>query len=198
MHITTHLLMANLFYQEITSQMEIELDYFNYIYGNIKPDVHPGTINWPHFSHASLKQLVDYCEMITIEPMSVKAFSKALGIVSHFICDYYCVYHTQPYRQKGIVKHTVYEHLLELTVIKKSMTGEIRATDLECCETIEDTINERLALYNSEKHSIEKDIQYAVNTTICVLRRLVELSQVAQRQIPDVDIAYDTLKVGAA
>ncbi len=201
MHITTHLLMANVLYKEITSQMGTELNYSHFVYGNIKPDVNPGTIDWPHFSHQSLEDLLDYCEHITLTPMSIRSYSKALGVISHFICDYYCLYHTKPYRTKknivSIVKHTAYEHFLELNVIKKCITGAIKATDKDYCETVEDIINKRLALYNGEEHSIDKDIHYAVNTAICVLRRVVELSQVEQRQITDMGIACSALKVEA-
>lgn len=198
MHITTHLLMANLLYKEITSQMEIELDYFHYVYGNIKPDVNPGIIDWPHFSHDSLEDLVNYCEHITTTPMSIKSFSVSLGIVSHFICDYYCLYHTKPYRRQknivSIVKHTAYEHFLELSFIKKCIVRDSIVTDQVFCEKIDDIINGRLDLYNDEKHSIDKDIHYAVNTTICVLKRVIELSKIQREQTPDTGIAYDFLK----
>ncbi|MDF2614374.1 MAG: hypothetical protein K0S71_2160 [Clostridia bacterium] len=201
MHITTHLLMANVLYKEINSQMEIELDYFHYVYGNIKPDVNPGIIDWPHFSHESLDDLLNYCEHITITPMTIKSFSVALGIVSHFICDYYCLYHTKPYRGKrtllSIVKHTAYEHFLELSFIKKCMIKDIEVTDQADGKQISDMINRRLALYNNEKHSIDKDIRYAVNTAVCVLRRLIELSEIQKRQIADIETAYDFLKAEA-
>ncbi|WP_207646367.1 zinc dependent phospholipase C family protein [Cellulosilyticum sp. I15G10I2] len=190
--------MANVLYKEITSQMAIKLDYFHYVYGNIKPDVNPGVIDWPHFSHQSLEDLVKYCEHIMITPMSVKSLSVALGVISHFICDYHCLYHTEPYRkQKNIVsiaKHTAYEHFLELSFIKKCIMGDIKVIDQVCGETIEDTINGRLALYNDGAHSIDKDIHYAVNTAICIVKQLAAFIQVPKIEVPTIGVAYDFLQ----
>jgi len=184
--------MANRLYKELTSQMGIELNYFHFVYGNIKPDVHPGTIDWPHFSQNSLDDLLDYCESITITPMSLKDFSIALGVVSHFLCDYSCLYHTGPYiRHKDIIKHALYEHFLELHFIKKCIMRDIIVTEQPFCEEIGDMLTKRLALYNDEQQSIDNDINYAVNTSSCVLKRLIELSNIQNRQMSELEIAYD-------
>lgn len=196
MHITTHLLMANVLYKKITSKLDIELDYLSYLYGNIKPDVNPGIIDWPHFSHQSLQDLDEYCEKLITTPMSVKELSVALGVVSHFVCDYYCLYHTKSYRPKGIVKHTLHEHLLELRFIKKSVTGNITFSEQAFSEGVASTINHYLDMYHNEKHSIDKDIHYAINTSLCILERVILLSKV---QIPahlEPELGYEWLKTG--
>lgn len=195
MHITTHLLMADTLYKAITSQMTIELDYISYVYGNIKPDVHPGTIDWPHFSKDSLDDLLAYCEQVITTPMSLKAFSLALGVISHFICDYYCLYHTETYRKKGIIKHTIYEHFLELTFIKRRLTRRLSVVYEKDDNEIEDTIRTHLEHYQNEKHSIDKDIKYAINIAASVVTKLIVLSEIQNTQIPDMEIVYDLLKV---
>jgi hypothetical protein len=198
MHITTHVLIANTLYKEITSQMEIQLDYLHFVYGNIKPDINPGDMDYPHYLEDSLEDVISYCEHITQTPMSIKAMSVALGAVSHFICDYYCLYHTEAYKRKSIVGHTLYEHFLELHFIKKCIRRELIINDEPLCESIEDTISKNCAAYADEKHSLDKDIHYAVNTTLCVLKRVIELSDIQKRQVSDMEIAYDFLEVGGS
>ncbi len=189
MHITTHLLIANVLYKEFTAKMGLEIDYLSYVYGNIKPDVYPGDIDWPHFSHQSFDDLIQYCEHITSAPMSLKEFSKALGVVTHFICDYYCIYHTKPFRAKGVIRHMAYEHLLELTCIKRFILGELLVAEEVMCGNIKDTINERLAAYTIGAYSINKDIYYALSTASGVVRRLIELSEAQKVQMPAVEVA---------
>jgi hypothetical protein len=198
MHITTHVLIANTLYKEITSQMEIQLDYLHFVYGNIKPDINPGDMDYPHYLEDSLQDVISYCESITKTPMSVKDMSVALGAISHFICDYYCLYHTEEYKRKSIVGHTLYEHFLELHFIKKCIKRELIISDEPLWETIEDTISQNYVAYGHEEHSMDKDIHYAVNTTLCVLKRVIQLSAIQRRQVSDMEIAYDFLEVGGS
>ena len=191
MHVTTHLLMANILYKEITSQMGIQLDYMHYVYGNIKPDFNPGDMDWGHYLKDSFNGVVSYCEHTQKTPMSIKAFSKALGMISHFVCDYYCLYHTEAYKNKSLAVHTLYEHFLELHFIKKCITKDIEVTDEVLGEKIEDIIMRRCDLYQHEAHSIDKDIRYALNTALCVVRRVIELSTVQNSQTADMQMGYE-------
>lgn len=177
MHFTTHILMANVLYKHITKEMGIKLDYFQYVYGNIKPDFNPGTMDFPHYLEDSLDAVINYCEYIMTTPLPQKAFSAALGIVSHFVCDYYCLYHTEQFKKKSLLVHTLYEHFLELHFIKKCVVYPIKITEKDFSDKIEVMIRKRCELYHNEDHSLDKDLQYAVNTAIDVVRKIIELSQ---------------------
>lgn len=196
MDLTTHLLMGNKLYKEVSMQTGINLDYWHYIYGNIKPDVHPQFIECPHFLKDSLKELVNYSEYITVTPMSIKEFSMALGIISHFICDYHCLYHSEDYKQKSMIKHILYEKQLSMNFIKEYLAHKIKVTAREAAHmSIDDTINSSYLLYREGPNSVSLDIQYAIDTTICVLKQILASSKIQKRQLSDMERVYDLLKV---
>ena len=196
MDLTTHVLMANMMYKEVTAKIGIRLDYWHYIYGNIKPDINPQDIEWPHFIKDSLKELVNYCEYMIMTPMSLKELSVALGTVSHFICDYHCLYHREDYKQKSMLEHIFYEKCLSFNFIKKCLAQKVKVTHKEMSyRSINDTINSSYVLYSKEEHSLSQDIQYAIDTTICVISRILESSRIQKREHSDMEMVYHLLKV---
>lgn len=196
MDLTTHILMANRLYKEIALKADTELDYWHFLYGNIKPDINPQSIDWPHFLKDSIKELIHYCEYITVTPMSVRKFSVALGTVSHFVCDYYCLYHSEAYKEKNILEHIFYEKRLSFTFIKKCLQHKVEVTSEEAITmSIHDTIERFYTLYREEPHTLNLDVKYALNTAICVLKSLVADSKIHSRQSLDEEAFYALLKI---
>ena len=196
MDLTTHVLMANRLHKEITSQTGLYLDYWYYLYGSIKPDIYPEAIEWPHFLNDSLKDLTGYCEYTILAPMSLKEFSVALGVITHFICDYYCLYHSELYRQKNILSHIFYEKKLSLCFIKKCLTHKIKIAQKDTTHlSIDDAISRMHQEYSEEPQGLDLDIQYALNTAMSILQSILVLSGVYKRHFGETESMYDFLEV---
>lgn len=191
MMFTTHLHVGNILYKRIEKNDAgcFKINRMLFMYGNIKPDV-TKMVFVPH-QHAKTEELfVRQMAIVRDESKSDKERSVALGVVSHFICDYFCKFHAKkPYNQYSKWTHYWYEWELHFTVLK-DIFGKIFSDDefiknplehrdveiyirdnLDSIKKMKKDENQELVdLLNSyygkaEKTEIDKDFAfYAINT----------------------------------
>ena len=92
MIVNTHILMSQILYKHISKDMNFKLDRVAFGYGNIKPDFNNKDINREHTLDESLYEVNKYSEELMSKDISIKEFSKSLGVICHFACDYFCLY----------------------------------------------------------------------------------------------------------
>ena len=117
---------------------------------------------------------------------SIGKFNQELGVICHFLCDYFCIPHYQrwEFKSPGAVKdHVLYENDLN----KFSKTHKVRK-ELNTSLTCDDI---RVYIYSLQKEyegivSYEKDLQYAshiCNTIINLILDEVILNQKLKENI---------------
>lgn len=106
------------------------LDENSFIYGNIKPDNLFQKTPKKHLEEESLAFVLEQIEMLRGSDMSknTKVLSLKLGIVCHYLCDYFCLPHFERWSDSPIYKKTVqtlrhlnYEKILCSYVSKATM-----------------------------------------------------------------------------
>jgi hypothetical protein len=165
----THLLLARITYEYVLKKTNFKLDYQNFAYGNIKPDLDRSCINCGHTFEDSIDIVNVYAEELTESKISVKEFSEALGVICHFVCDYFCLHHGRRYWKKDPIAHGVYEVKLHLRFIKLYRNGNIRISykcKREKC--LKDIVDKLRRKYNLEPKGIVADIAYAVIASTAV------------------------------
>ena len=108
MIVDTHLLISQVLYKYISKQMNFKLNRVAFAYGNIKPDLNNKDINRSHTLEESLDSVNKYSEELMNRNISVKEFSRCLGVICHFTCDYFCLYHREGNEKKGAFEHLCY------------------------------------------------------------------------------------------
>lgn len=108
MHKIVHLFFASRIRKQIRDLTGITLSACRFAYGNIKPDLTLSMYTTPHTLSRSQSVLKEHVEKLFDEPLHIADFSEKMGIVMHYLCDYFCFAHSDVYN-KGLLAHLLYE-----------------------------------------------------------------------------------------
>ncbi len=116
MEFFTHIRMSLALKHTIEKATNIKLDSISFIYGNIKPDICKRYIKIPHFKKTSMgfirERIAEISKIsITTRSKCTKEFSVNLGIITHYLSDFFCYAHSDLFTG-GAVKHLSYENRL--------------------------------------------------------------------------------------
>lgn len=112
MNSLTHRLIVQKVYRQLQSKYGVRLAKGAIIWGSIKPDFTIGSISHIKDDHIDklYKKWDDLCQ-VDINQEN-RYFSRNLGVILHFLCDYFCYAHNHPILQKVVWSHYIYERKL--------------------------------------------------------------------------------------
>lgn len=171
---TTHLLISNIIYNYCLKKLNIRLNRLNFAYGNVKPDFGQDKPNHRRY----LNVIREYSEQLIESKMTDKNYSIILGKTCHFVCDYFCLYHTEKYRNKSLFKHLTYEIILDFTLVWLLISRKLKIVinkDISENDPVL-IINKLNENYNKDTRSITKDITYAISASVMVVELIVSSS----------------------
>ena len=178
MIVDTHLLISNILYKYLSNNMNFKLDRGAFAYGNIKPDFIGKDIKCNHTLDESLYCVNKYSEKLMRDDISIKEFSVCLGIICHFVCDYFCIYHREGNDKKGVFQHLFYECILHIRLLTLLLGGKLRLNNNEMLEdSVEAIVLKLQDKYNSEKKGLKRDINYALFAATRASKLIVYSSQ---------------------
>lgn len=170
MFINTHLLIAKSIVDNIDKNKSFFLSEKNFIYGNIKPDIPSKYYLRKHYLEESLDMIISkvkYLCSLSIDSLSryfsVSRFNQELGVICHFLCDFFCV----PHSFRWEFKHSMKEHLLyetELSLISKDINLSSFKGDIITHKNFEDFFND---LYNEYTNELNHKNDLYFSTYIC-------------------------------
>lgn len=176
MYCSTHIRLAEIIYKSLDNELKTKIRKSSFKYGNIKPDLNRMIIKFPHtiegsFSHIikEIEQLID--QVNSLNQMEKREFSQRLGIITHYIADYFCMPHNKCIMNNGLVKHLLYER--KVSRLCKS-TKDIRRSNVKddfnsaSYTCIAEYITEKHGKYLMEAHSLSVDIEYAIQACVTV------------------------------
>ena len=183
MIVDTHLLISQILYKYLSNQMNFKLDRLAFAGGNIKPDFSNKDINRGHTSYQSLYNLNKYSKELISKNISNKEFSWSLGVICHFACDYFCIYHRDGNDKKGVLEHLFYEVALHVKLLTLLASGKVNLSNYAMDENNLDEIVMKLQKkYYLESESLLRDITYALFATSQISKLIVCSSQVYLHQ----------------
>lgn len=146
--INTHKVMGENIIKYANSKSIYLINNSRFIWGNIKPDCVPKYTFMKHYFDESIDMVVGkitYLSSLTLEDvyykMTIGKFSEELGVICHFLCDYFCAphYYRWEFKSTSAVKHhMMYEKKLAKLAKNFRPTGIIN-TNLKS-ENIKDFI----------------------------------------------------------
>ncbi|URZ17440.1 zinc dependent phospholipase C family protein [Clostridium felsineum] len=170
----THLLFSHIIYKEILRDTKFKLDKIKFALGNIKPDFSNKEMECPHTLNESLESLIQYADGVIKSSISVEEFSISLGVICHYICDYFCLYHREGNEKKGILEHFIYELKLEYNFIVLLFNGRLDNTSSHIHGySIEEIVLNIEKEYNIKMKGVSRDINYALNAAMEVSKLIV-------------------------
>lgn len=131
--INTHKIMGENIIKYANSKSIYLINNSRFIWGNIKPDCVPKYTFMKHYFDESIDMVVSkitYLSSLTLEDvyykMTIGKFSEELGVICHFLCDYFCAphYYRWEFKSTSAVKHhMMYEKKLAKVAKKFRPTG---------------------------------------------------------------------------
>lgn len=167
----THIKLAKYIYHIFKEQYGINLSKKNLIYGSIKPDFMKNKV--PHYIDKSIDYMDTEIERLIFDAsnIGIKSFSRRLGMIMHYISDYFCRAHNTSYYRNNMMEHLRYEKRLakKMTMkkIKMNIENEIKI----------DTVKEFIMKLNKEymkQKSLERDREYTVKAINILSKYIVE------------------------
>lgn len=143
MLIDTYIILANNILRQANGKKIYLINRRRFIWGNIKPDCASKYKFKKHYYDESITMILDKIkELASLSVGDIyysfgkKKFSEELGVVCHFLCDFFCVPHNQRWEFKhSMKKHVVYEKNLakfaKLYKFKSYIDSNLSLEDLE-------------------------------------------------------------------
>lgn len=194
MFIQTHWSIGESMVRNLTETFPFAMDKLAFQYGCIAPDFMKGVPD--HTKESSIHYTAALiCELQQVDLLHAKrdgnrdCFVK-MGIISHYIADYFCRPHNDDPRYKQLFPHILYENHLHFecssaVLLQMSRTGleDYYRSLYPNKRSPLDYLNERHAAYLAQPPGMEKDIQYAVQTSMTVITAIIDRQLLAARGI---------------
>ena len=165
MLMNTHKLVANILYDNIDDNKKFLISKNRFIWGTIKPDCASKYKFTKHYFDESSDMILEMIEdLANMTPDEViqngtGKFSAELGVICHFLCDYYCIPHAQRWEFKNSMRqHVNYER--ELAKIAKHYYVSLMRLDRLEVKDIREFIDKTQEMYR-KKESFLNDLNFA-------------------------------------
>ncbi len=173
MNLSTHRQISRKLYKEIEKKLSITLDKKYFIYGNMKPDLDMDLFTKSHRIKDSLDFVVDRINNIMYkEYTSLKKFSVDIGIITHFLSDFFCTvhYHENTKGYSSLIHHVKYEIALQMKIRKilKDIPLDFSWNHVYKInkDNIYQVIYQLSQAYGKVRPSMENDIFYALKVSM--------------------------------
>jgi len=173
---STHLLIAENIISILNNNFGLRLDDENFKTGCIMPDYSISLFLIPHYKEKSFNFVVNMIEeLFNVNDFNLNIFSRRLGVVVHFLSDYFCRAHNDT-DLDSLFNHFKYERklhseFLKLHVKDMALKNLYRLDNsfLTSSFFIANYINNMHKTFLNSEPSIEIDIKYSLEvcTVIC-------------------------------
>ncbi|AHF08542.1 zinc dependent phospholipase C family protein [Desulfitobacterium metallireducens] len=180
MFMTTHKIVAQQTLAQL-SRSNYPLDKRCFIWGNMIPDIAPNLIAKPHYLNESLNYIVKSTLSLCCLPASIldipmkrRYVSAQIGIICHFLSDFFTLPHSQRLKLDSISatsKHLKYETLLQ----HKASQGSFSQLNLSE-ENISSFVMQLQAQYQLREDYMN-DLRYSVKISSIISALIVQTIQ---------------------
>ena len=192
MLVNTHILLAQHIYENLELDEKRIINYNSFVYGNIKPDMVSTYKLKKHYMDESLEMVLKKIKNLSTltendinKWISISKFSQEIGVICHFLCDFFCIPHSERWEFKhSMNKHVKYEK--DLAAAAKSVVLPKKRTDIFGKYDVRYFILKAHEIYEKES-SYENDIifaSYVCNSIVDYIIQCIEFnSTISQRLI---------------
>ena len=196
MMMNTHKALASLFIENVDITKNFLISNKHFIWGNLKPDSVSKYKFKKHYFDESFNMIVHkikFLSSLTVDDIFIRyslgKFNQELGVICHFLCDYFCVPHYQrwEFKSPGAVKdHILYENDLNKYAKSYNIKKEINTT--LTCDEIRKYINNLQKEYDG-KIAYEIDLQYSSHICNTIINLILENVISNQKSIFKIQLA---------
>ncbi|MCX7904833.1 MAG: zinc dependent phospholipase C family protein [Caloramator sp.] len=173
---STHLLIAENILSILNNNFVLILDNENFKTGCIMPDYSLSMFFIPHYKEKSFDFVVNIIdELLKFNDSNMSIFSRKLGVIMHFLSDYFCRAHNDK-NLDSLLNHFKYERKLHSEFLRLPIKDiylntlyKLDNTVLNSSYFITKYINDMHMAYLKAEPSMVEDIKYSLEvcTVIC-------------------------------
>lgn len=181
----SHHAMGHLLHQAL-EQEGIHLDRDLFVLGNLLPDYMPEIILLPHFSSRCQCEIDLFTEVLAAHHIPrdeeiPSEYALRLGILCHYITDYFCFPHNQEFG-RNLKKHDSYERELDAYFRAHYTVAQCRlvncaASPCSCAKDVAQNVFSAKERYLAARRGYATDVRFAFTTCLNALRSLLALSE---------------------
>lgn len=190
MLIYSHKKMSEFIYSNIEENTSFALNKFMFKLGNMSPDVPFYYKHLKHYKYQNfeyiLQMINDLSEINPSESVAkLNLYSYRLGVITHYVCDYFCL----PHHDRDAYKDKLKEHL----IYEKRMHKDVKTYNNE--NTLYDDlvdfndinikfiVDTFMTKYIDDNTSSQNDIRYAISASslVCSILLLHSLTVSSER-----------------
>lgn len=164
--------MGRYLYKYFRDNLDVRMKKGTFVLWNVMPDIAPSLLRLSHFKKDIYDLVMEKAQYLAQEGenMSAWEYSKQMGILCHFMSDFFCYAHAE-YFDGGKIAHFKYEIVMQLFGYRRR--GMLHAVDLisnaaavDQSLALYEQINELHAQYRKIDPSCGVDFVYSL--TACV------------------------------
>ena len=158
----THRLISEHVHHNVKDTLGVELNKSCLIYGSVKPDIAPKLLMMDHFKPQSfdiiMDEIHDLSQFRLIDNKQfMRFFSTQIGIVTHFIADFFCVPHNDRRTYKNnFINHVIYENTLHKELKSFNDTVKVSYNSFNVDNLTPFTIKKVIDYYHKEYSLLEE------------------------------------------
>jgi len=182
---TSHFAVAHLIYAALQKR-GIYLNRTAFVYGNIAPDQTPAMWVAPHFGKVCSRATSEILTELSTIPITSTGrvgaeYSKQLGYMCHFLCDYFCFAHNLDF-SGGIKQHAAYENELDAFL----RLNCLNLLDVDGNESVQSFTSSKYLIARTEEakkeyleigHSLKNDLTYSYDACVSSIVNIVAISK---------------------
>ena len=196
MIVFSHIKVGNYFFHVIkkNKMASFKLSWGAFVFGNVYPDISKFS-SVKHYYETT--RSIYKCFQMKVRNPENKAWerSMALGVVCHFICDYFCKYHAKmPYAKKSMILHISYEVILHMKIINilfKKNIGVLGYNEQSIFHSIEDRnaaassfdLQNTIMDYENNEESLMLDVAFAFGSVKRVMKEMLGIEESVSDEI---------------
>lgn len=169
MMMKTHIIIANSLIEHTDSNKRFLIDDKNFIYGNVKPDIISKYKLKKHYMDESYEMIlrkIDFLKKLDLDKMekifTKKEFSQEIGVICHFLADFFCVAHSERWE----FKHSMIIHIkYEKGLTKVAEDFKIKNNRIQYLDDIDSFIETLYEEYKTNGNFEVNDLRFS--TYIC-------------------------------
>lgn len=175
----SHSLIGKTVYSAISEHLDVKLIERQLKYGCIKPDLAPRLRAIPHFKDKSFDFINDMVEEMRSQSLpeskqQMGAFSINLGVIMHYIADYFCYAHNNA-AYDSLLPHFIYENSLVIAFASANLDGictdaiaSVKQQQIVTKKWLREYIEERHREYVNCRMSMRADVSFSVEACVTV------------------------------
>lgn len=166
MNLFTHLMISDMLYDHLKARIPLNRSAFRF--GNVKPDLSRQFLSVPHTLDNCIIIVKDLADNLVKGQADIYKTSIDLGVICHYICDFFCCVHQDNNVYYRYINHFFFEIGLQRHLGRLIKSGEITVlgSGEQPVRSVHEIIGQMKEQYLIKQETFSRDLTFAMATAV--------------------------------